>query len=106
MSDALHYTTEPLHPHARLVARRYRVPEMRLAYLDDPDDIDELAQALVRRREQTRRRRLRVYWTLFYGGTGSLLAAGLLVSPLLIAVAILWLIVVGALGLLRLQPLD
>jgi len=96
---------EPIHPHARLVARRCGLPEGRLAYLDDPDDIDEMAQALLRRRERTHRRQLRRYWALFYGGTGALLAAGLFVSPVLIAIAILWLIVVAALGLFLLRPL-
>jgi hypothetical protein len=75
-----------------------------LAYLDDPDQIDEYAQILVRRRERSRRRGLRVYWSLFYGGTGVLLVAGLLVSATLIAVAVLWLTLLVAAGLIVLRP--
>lgn len=89
-----------IHPHAQLVARRWRLPETRLAYLDDPDEIEELAAIIVRRRERARRMRLRLYWTLFYGGTAALLAAGLVFSAVLIAVAALWLVVLVALGFL------
>jgi hypothetical protein len=104
MVGSLDRAPEPIHPHARLVARRYGLPEKRLAYLEDPDDIDEMAQAIVRRREHAQRSRQRLYWTVLYGGTGVLLVAGLLVSAVWIAVAILWLIVVAALGMLFLKP--
>lgn len=103
---SIHHGVEPVHPHARLVSRRYRVPEARLAYLDDLDDIDEMAQAIVRRRERARHTRLRLYWTLLYGGTGALLLSGLFVSAVWIAVAILWLILMAGLGLLLLKPLE
>jgi hypothetical protein len=97
---------DAIHPHARAVARRWRLPLARLAYLDDPDEIDELAELIVRRRERARDRRLHIYWTLFYGGTGALLVTGLLVSAALIAVAVLWLILFVAVGLIFLKPID
>lgn len=96
--------TQFVHPHARLVARRWQLPVARLAYLDDPDEIDDYAEILMRRRERVRRNRLRVYWTLFYGGTGLLLAAGLLLSVALIALAVLWLVILVAAGLIALRP--
>ncbi len=106
MRDSVRSVDSSIHPHARVVARRWHLPLERLAYLDDPDDIDEVAEIMVRRRERTRQRRLRLYWTAFYGGTGALLIAGLLVSIVLIAVAALWLILLVALGLLLLRPAE
>ncbi len=95
-----------LHPHARWVAKSCHLPEARLAYLDDPDEIDELAQIMVRRRERTRRTWLRVYFTLFYGGTGVLVVAGLLLNVAFIACAVLWLVLLLAAGLIALKPAD
>ncbi len=60
----------------------------------------------MRRRDRTRRRRLRLYWTAFYGGTGALLIAGLLFSVVLIAIAVVWLILLVGLGLVFLNPAD
>jgi len=106
MNELFDEAGETIHPHAHHVARRWRLPVTRLAYLDDPDQIDELAEIMVRRRERTRGHRLRVYWSLFYGGTGALLLAGLLFSVVLIAVAVLWLLLMVTLGLIVLKPAD
>ncbi len=95
-----------LHPHARLVARSRHLPAERLAYLDDPDEIDELAQIIVRRRERRRRVKLRVYFSLFYGGTGLLVVTGLLLNVAFIAGAVLWLILLLAVGLIALKPAE
>lgn len=95
---------QTIHPHAQLVARRCKLPEMRLAYLDDPDEIEELAAIIVRHREHARRFRLRLYWSFFYGGTGSFLAAGLVFSVVFVAIAVLWLVVLVALGFIILTP--
>ncbi len=104
MRHTFRQSFDTVHPHAQLVARRWHLQVARLAYLDDPDQIDEYAEILVRRREQSRRNGLRVYWSLFYGGTGVLLVAGLLVSAILIAVAVLWLTLLVAAGLIVLRP--
>ena len=100
------FEQDVLHPHARLVAKSRRLPESRLAYLDDPDEIDELADIMVRRRERRRRTLLHVYFTLFYGGTGGLVVVGLLLNVAFIAGAVLWLILLLALGLIALKPAD
>ncbi|MGA7670109.1 MAG: hypothetical protein WBW04_06785 [Nitrolancea sp.] len=97
---------DALHPHARQVAKSRHLPEARLAYLDDPDEIDELARIMVRRRERRRRRWLRIYFMLFYGGTGLLVVVGLLLNVAFIAGAVLWLILLLALGLIALKPAD
>lgn len=95
-----------LHPHARLVAMSRRLPEAQLAYLDDPNEIDELAQIMVRRRARKRRKGVRVYFSLFYGGTGLLMVAGLLLNVAFIAGAVLWLLLLVAVGLIALKPPD
>ncbi len=104
MRHSLEQVSGAIHPHARLVARRWHLPLARLAYLEDPDEIEAYAEILVRRRERSRRAGLRVYWSLFYGGTGLLLAAGLLVNVALIAIAALWLVILVAAGLMLLHP--
>ena len=93
-----------IHPYARAVARSAHLPPERLAYLDDPDVIDEYAHLLIQRRARERQRRLTLYWSLFYGGTGSLLVVGLLLSLTFIAVAALWLLAFAALGMIVLKP--
>ncbi len=95
-----------VHPHAQVVARRWHLPVERLAYLDDPDQIDEIAEIMVRRRERSRQTKLRLYWSLFYGGTGLLLVTGLLFSLILVAVAILWLMAMIAVGFVLLKPAE
>jgi hypothetical protein len=100
----LNERNDVIHPHARAVARSRRLPPERLAYLDDPDVIDEYATLLVRHRARERQRRLTLYWSLFYGGTGGLLVVGLLISLTFIAVAVLWLLTFFALGFVALKP--
>ena len=97
-------TPDVIHPHARAVARSNHLPPARLAYLDDPDEIDEYANLLVRRRARERRRRLTLYWSLFYGGTGVLMVIGLLINLMFVAGAALWLLVLIAIGLSALKP--
>ena len=95
-----------IHPHAQLVARRWQLPLSRLAYLDDPDQIEELAEIMVRRRDRSRLVKLRLYWSLFYGGTGVLVVAGLLLNVAFIAGAVLWLMLLVPVGLIGLKPPD
>ena len=100
------FNEDILHPHARITARRRRLPVSSLAYLDDPDEIDELAEIMVRRRMRRRRMGLRIYFSLFYGGTGLLVLAGLVLNVAFIAGAALWLILLLAAGLIVLKPPD
>jgi hypothetical protein len=104
MGDLLNERSDVIHPHALAVARSKRLPPSRLAYLDDPDVIDEYATLIVARRARERQRRLTLYWSLFYGGTGSLVVMGLLVSLTFIAAAALWLLLLVAIGLIVLKP--
>jgi hypothetical protein len=93
-----------VHPHARAVALSRRLPPERLAYLVEPDVIDEYAAILVRHRARDRRRRLMLYWSLFYGGSALLVVLGLLISLTFLATAALWLLAFGILGFVTLKP--
>jgi hypothetical protein len=93
-----------VHPHARAVALSRHLPPERLAYLVEPDVIDEYAAILVQHRARDRRRRLMRYWSLFYGGSGGLVLLGLTLSVTFLAVAALWLLAFGILGLVVLKP--
>lgn len=93
-----------IHPHALAVARSKRLPPSRLAYLDEPDVIDEYATLLVQHRARDRQRRLALYWSCFYGGTGGLIVIGLLVSLMFMAVAALWLAALVVIGFNVLTP--
>jgi len=104
MDDLFNERDDVIHPHARAVARSAHLPPERLAYLDDPDVIDEYAHLLIQRRARERQRRLTLYWSLFYGGTGGLLLIGLLLSATFIAVGVLWLFVLVADGFVVLKP--
>ena len=104
MDNLFNERNDVIHPYARAVARSAHLPPERLAYLDDPDVIDEYAHLLIQRRARERQRRLTLYWSLFYGGTGSLLVVGLLLSLTFIAVAALWLLAFAALGMIVLKP--
>lgn len=93
-----------VHPHARAVALSKHLPPERLAYLVEPDVIDEFADILVQRRARERQRRLTLYWSLFYGGSGGLVVLGLTLSLTFLAAAALWLLAFAILGFVVLKP--
>jgi hypothetical protein len=93
-----------VHPHARAVALSRHLPPERLAYLVEPDVIDEYAAILVQRRARDRRRHLTLYWSLFYGGSGALVLLGLTLSIGFLAVAACWLLAFAILGFVTLKP--
>ncbi|HEX3724427.1 MAG TPA: hypothetical protein VHV31_16685 [Nitrolancea sp.] len=95
-----------IHPYALAVARSKRLPPSRLAYLDDPDVIDEYATLIVQHRERDRQRRLALYWSCFYGGTGGLIVLGVLVSLMFMAVAALWMVALVVVGVNVLTPAE
>ena len=95
---------DTVHPHARTVALNRHLPPERLAYLVEPDVIDEYAAILVRHRARDRRRRLLLFWSFFYGGSGSLVLLGLTLSFTFLAAAALWLLAFAILGFGVLKP--
>lgn len=93
-----------VHPHARTVALNRHLPPERLAYLVESDVIDEYAAILVQHRARDRQRRLMLYWSLFYGGSGGLVLLGLTLSLTFLAASALWLLVFSILGFVVLKP--
>jgi hypothetical protein len=93
-----------IHPHARAVALSKHLPPERLAYLVEPDVIDEYAAILVQHRARDRRRQLLLYWSLFYGGSAGLVLLGLTLSLTFLAAAALWLLAFAILGFVVLKP--
>jgi len=104
MDSLFNERRDTVHPYARSVALSRHLPPERLAYLVEPDVIDEYAAILVRHRARDRRRQLMLYWSLFYGGSGGLVLLGLTLSLTFLAVAALWLLAFAILGFVVLKP--
>ncbi|HVX30900.1 MAG TPA: hypothetical protein VHA53_10500 [Nitrolancea sp.] len=104
MENRFNERRDIVHPHARAVALSRHLPPERLAYLVEPDVIDEYAAIMVRHRTRDRQRRLLLFWSLFYGGSGALVLLGLTLSLTFLAVAALWLLAFAILGFVVLKP--